>query len=87
MEQWLALAVFVVTFAAIIVEKVHKTLVALAGALAMLLLGLISQEHLLEEGPERLGDGGPGGGQRTGCHGSPRWCAPRHPRAGRPGWP
>ncbi len=48
MEQWLALAVFVVTFAAIIVEKVHKTLVALAGALAMLLLGLISQEHAFE---------------------------------------
>src|SRR5918997_421005 len=48
MEQWLALAVFVVTFAAIIVEKVHKTLVALAGAMAMLLLGLISQERAFE---------------------------------------
>ena len=41
----LALIVFVATYAAIAVEKVHKTLVALAGAMAVLLLGLVSQEE------------------------------------------
>lgn len=41
---WLAVLVFVVTFLAITLEKVHKTLVALAGAMAVLLLGLVSQE-------------------------------------------
>jgi Na+/H+ antiporter NhaD/arsenite permease-like protein len=42
---WLAVAVFVITFAAITVDKIHKTLVALAGAMAVLLLGLVSQEE------------------------------------------
>ncbi len=41
----LAVAVFVATYAGITVEKVHKTLVALFGAMAVLLLGLISQEE------------------------------------------
>lgn len=41
----LAVGVFVVTYAGITVEKVHKTLVALAGAMAVLLLGLVSQEE------------------------------------------
>lgn len=45
LDLWLALIVFVVTYAAIAVEKVHKTLVALAGAMAVLLLGLVSQEE------------------------------------------
>jgi Na+/H+ antiporter NhaD/arsenite permease-like protein len=44
----LALIVFVVTYVAIAVEKVHKTLVALAGAMAVLLLGLVSQEEAFE---------------------------------------
>jgi Na+/H+ antiporter NhaD/arsenite permease-like protein len=44
----LAVAVFAVTFAFITIEKVHKTLVALMGALAVLLLGLISQEEAFE---------------------------------------
>ncbi|MEO8286731.1 MAG: ArsB/NhaD family transporter [Chloroflexota bacterium] len=42
---WLAVLVFVVTFAAISFEKIHKTLVALAGAMAVLLLGLVSQQE------------------------------------------
>ncbi len=41
----LALGVFVTTYAAITIDKVHKTLVALAGAMAVLLLGLVSQEE------------------------------------------
>ncbi len=44
----LALAVFVVTYAVITLDKVHKTLVALAGAMAVLLLGLVSQEEAFE---------------------------------------
>ena len=44
-DLWLAIVVFVVTYVAIAVEKVHKTLVALAGAMAVLLLGLVSQEE------------------------------------------
>jgi Na+/H+ antiporter NhaD/arsenite permease-like protein len=44
----LAVGVFVVTYAAITVDKVHKTLVALAGAMAVLLLGLLSQEEAFE---------------------------------------
>lgn len=45
LDLLLAIIVFVVTFVAITVDKVHKTLVALAGAVAVLLLGLISQEE------------------------------------------
>ncbi len=48
MDLFLALVVFVITFAAITVEKVHKTLVALGGAVAVLLLGLVSQEEAFE---------------------------------------
>lgn len=44
----LAVGIFVVTYAAIMVEKVHKTLVALAGAMAVLLLGLVSQQQALK---------------------------------------
>jgi Na+/H+ antiporter NhaD/arsenite permease-like protein len=45
LDLWLALVVFVITYAAIAVEKVHKTLVALAGAMVVLLLGLVTQEE------------------------------------------
>jgi|SRR5687768_1227468 len=45
MDLLLALGVFVITYAAITIDKVHKTLVALAGAMAVLLLGLVSQEE------------------------------------------
>jgi Na+/H+ antiporter NhaD/arsenite permease-like protein len=48
LDLWLALGVFVIAYAAITVEKVHKTLVALAGAMAVLLLGLVSQEEAFE---------------------------------------
>ncbi|MEO8287032.1 MAG: ArsB/NhaD family transporter [Chloroflexota bacterium] len=48
LDLWLALIVFVVTYAAIAVEKVHKTLVALAGAMLVLLLGLVSQEEAFQ---------------------------------------
>jgi len=41
----LGLLVFGATYVAITLEKIHKTIVALAGAVLMLLLGLISQEQ------------------------------------------
>lgn len=41
----LGLVVFIVTYAFITADKIHKTLVALAGAVVMLLLGLVSQEQ------------------------------------------
>jgi Na+/H+ antiporter NhaD/arsenite permease-like protein len=45
MDLLVAVGVFVATFVAISLDKVHKTLVALLGAMAMILLGLVSQEE------------------------------------------
>ncbi len=39
----IAVAVFVVSYAVIISEKVHRTVVALAGAIMMILLGVLHQ--------------------------------------------
>jgi Na+/H+ antiporter NhaD/arsenite permease-like protein len=44
----LGLLVFSATYVAITLEKVHKTIAALAGAVLVLLLGLISQERAFE---------------------------------------
>ena len=44
-HYWLACTVFVVTFALIVSEKVHKTKVALAAAAATLVLSILSQEE------------------------------------------
>ena len=44
-HYWLACAIFVVTFALIVSEKVHKTKVALAGAALTLVLSILSQEE------------------------------------------
>jgi Na+/H+ antiporter NhaD/arsenite permease-like protein len=44
----LGLLVFGATYVAITLEKVHKTIAALAGAVLMLLFGLISQERAFE---------------------------------------
>lgn len=44
MDLLVAVGVFVATFVAISLERVHKTVVALLGAMATILLGLISQE-------------------------------------------
>jgi Na+/H+ antiporter NhaD/arsenite permease-like protein len=45
LDLLLAVGVFVATFVAISLDKVHKTIVALIGAMAMILLGLVSQEE------------------------------------------
>ena len=44
----LAVLVFVVSYAIIISEKVHRTVIALAGAIVMILLGIVHQEAAIE---------------------------------------
>ena len=43
------LAVFVVTYALIATERIHKTIAAMAGGVAMVLLGIVSQEQAFAE--------------------------------------
>ncbi|OGY87666.1 MAG: hypothetical protein A2233_01820 [Candidatus Kerfeldbacteria bacterium RIFOXYA2_FULL_38_24] len=45
---YLSLAIFVVTYAIIISEKIHRTVIALAGAVLMIALGILSQEQAIE---------------------------------------
>ncbi|PJE76657.1 hypothetical protein COV05_03685 [Candidatus Uhrbacteria bacterium CG10_big_fil_rev_8_21_14_0_10_48_16] len=44
----IAIVVFLVTYAVIISEKIHRTVVALAGAILMILLGVVHQEAAIE---------------------------------------
>jgi Na+/H+ antiporter NhaD/arsenite permease-like protein len=44
MEPWVALAVFIVTYGAIASDRVDRTLAALLGAAAAILLGVVTQE-------------------------------------------
>jgi Na+/H+ antiporter NhaD/arsenite permease-like protein len=48
-EVVIGLAVFVLTYAVIATERVHKTLAAMAGGVAMVLLGIITQEKAFDE--------------------------------------
>jgi Na+/H+ antiporter NhaD/arsenite permease-like protein len=48
-EVVIGLAVFVLTYALIATERIHKTIVAMAGGLAMILLGIVTQEEAFEE--------------------------------------
>lgn len=48
MTFWLAVILFVATYAIIISEKIHRTVIALTGALLMILLGIINQELAVE---------------------------------------
>ena len=45
----IAVAVFVVAYAIIISEKMHRTVIAIAGAVSMVLLGIINQEEAVRE--------------------------------------
>jgi len=45
----IGLAVFLVTYGLIATERIHKTIAAMAGGVAMILLGIVSQEHAFEE--------------------------------------
>ena len=42
---WTATAIFVLAYALIVSEKIHKTIIALSGAALMILLGIVSQEE------------------------------------------
>lgn len=42
---WLAGGIFLITYALIVTERVHRTLAALLGGVAMILLGVVSQEQ------------------------------------------
>jgi Na+/H+ antiporter NhaD/arsenite permease-like protein len=48
-EAGIGLAIFVATYAVIATERMHKTLAAMAGGIAMVLLGIVSQEEAFEE--------------------------------------
>ena len=43
------IAIFVATYALIATERIHKTIAAMAGGVAMVLLGIVSQEQAFEE--------------------------------------
>jgi Na+/H+ antiporter NhaD/arsenite permease-like protein len=48
-EAGIGLAIFVATYAVIATERMHKTLAAMAGGIAMVLLGIVSQEEAFAE--------------------------------------
>jgi Na+/H+ antiporter NhaD/arsenite permease-like protein len=47
-SMWLAGGVFLITYALIVTERVHRTLAALLGGLVMILLGVVGQEQAFE---------------------------------------
>ncbi|ACV63870.1 Citrate transporter [Desulfofarcimen acetoxidans DSM 771] len=46
---WGSIVVFIITYAIIISEKIHRMVIAMAGGLVMVLLGFISQETAVKE--------------------------------------
>jgi len=48
MQAYIAIAVFLVTYALIISEKIHRTVVALLGGLLVIFLGILEQETAIE---------------------------------------
>jgi Na+/H+ antiporter NhaD/arsenite permease-like protein len=48
LEVWAGLFVFVATYVLIATERIHKTVAAMAGGIAMVLLGIVSQEEAFE---------------------------------------
>jgi Na+/H+ antiporter NhaD/arsenite permease-like protein len=49
LQVGIGLAIFIVTYALIATERLHKTLAAMAGGVAMVLLGIVTQEQAFEE--------------------------------------
>ena len=47
-ETWLAGGIFLITYAIIVSEKISRTVAALLGGMAMILLGVVSQEQAFE---------------------------------------
>ena len=48
-EVVIGLVVFVATYALIVTERLHKTIAAMGGGMAMILLGVVSQDQAFEE--------------------------------------
>ena len=42
---WIATSIFILAYVLIVSEKIHKTIIALAGASLMILLGIVTQEE------------------------------------------
>jgi Na+/H+ antiporter NhaD/arsenite permease-like protein len=47
-DTWAGLAIFIATYVLIATERIHKTIAAMAGGVAMILLGIVSQEQAFE---------------------------------------
>ncbi|XJZ27992.1 ArsB/NhaD family transporter [Bacillota bacterium Lsc_1132] len=47
-QAMIAIGVFLVTYAFIVTEKIHRTIVAMTGGILMVLLGIVGQEKALE---------------------------------------
>lgn len=48
MTFWITVLIFIATYAVIISEKIHRTVIALSGALLMILLGVLNQEQAID---------------------------------------
>jgi len=48
LQMCLAISIFIITYAVIISEKLHKTIIALVGAVLLVLLGVLSQEEAIK---------------------------------------
>jgi len=46
--MWTAVGVLIATYAAVMSEKINRSIVALLGALMMIVLGILSQEQAVE---------------------------------------
>jgi Na+/H+ antiporter NhaD/arsenite permease-like protein len=49
LDVWIGLGIFVLTYVLIATERLHKTIAAMAGGVAMVLLGIVTQEQAFEE--------------------------------------
>ncbi|ANS75742.1 hypothetical protein AWM70_14980 [Paenibacillus yonginensis] len=47
-QAWWAVAIFLVTYALIISEKIHRTIIAMLGGILLIVFGILSQESALE---------------------------------------
>ena len=46
-SAYIAIAVFVIAYMLIISEKIHRTIVALTGAMVMIIMGILSQDQAI----------------------------------------
>ncbi|MGE5415292.1 MAG: SLC13 family permease [Acidobacteriota bacterium] len=46
-SAWIAIGVFLATYALIIIDKIHRTIIALCGGMLLLVLGIVSQEYAI----------------------------------------